>query len=62
MYPAMLSVGDRKCLVVGGGVVALRKVEGLLEERARVTVVAPGPVPELFALAREGAISLERRP
>ncbi|HTS03271.1 MAG TPA: siroheme synthase CysG [Thermoanaerobaculia bacterium] len=58
----MLSVAGRTCLVVGGGVVALRKVEGLLDEKARVTVVAPDPVPALEALARDGAIVLERRP
>jgi uroporphyrin-III C-methyltransferase/precorrin-2 dehydrogenase/sirohydrochlorin ferrochelatase len=57
----MLSVGDRKCLVVGGGGVALRKVEGLLEEKALVTAVAPDPVPALSALAREGVLALERR-
>jgi uroporphyrin-III C-methyltransferase/precorrin-2 dehydrogenase/sirohydrochlorin ferrochelatase len=62
VYPAMLSVGDRKCLVVGGGAVALRKVEGLLEEKARVTVVAPDPGPALSAFAQDGAIALERRP
>ena len=62
MYPAMLLVAGRTCLVVGGGVVALRKVEGLLDENARVTVVAPDPEPALEALARDGAIVLERRP
>ncbi|MBI5527438.1 MAG: NAD(P)-dependent oxidoreductase, partial [Deltaproteobacteria bacterium] len=30
MYPVTLSVKGRKCLVVGGGWVALRKVERLL--------------------------------
>jgi uroporphyrin-III C-methyltransferase/precorrin-2 dehydrogenase/sirohydrochlorin ferrochelatase len=58
----MLSVGGRACLVVGGGGVALRKVEGLLDERARVTVVAPEPAAELEALAADGAIALARRP
>ena len=41
MYPVMLDVRDRTCLVVGGGGVALRKVKGLVEEGAQVTVVAP---------------------
>jgi precorrin-2 dehydrogenase/sirohydrochlorin ferrochelatase len=41
LYPASLVVSGRKCLVVGGGVVAVRKVEGLLSSGARVTVVAP---------------------
>ena len=29
LYPVMLNVAGRDCLVVGGGRVALRKVEGL---------------------------------
>lgn len=61
MLPAILSLRERKCLVVGGGEVALRKVEGLLEAGSRVTVVAPSPVPALEALASRAELSLERR-
>jgi siroheme synthase-like protein len=41
LYPVSLQVSGRKCLVVGGGPVAARKVEGLLGAGAQVTVVAP---------------------
>ncbi len=61
MYPVTLSLGGRRCLVVGGGAVALRKVLGLLEEGARVTVVAPEVVPDLEEQARSGRVILERR-
>ncbi len=40
-YPVSLLVRDQDCLVVGGGPVAVRKVGGLLECGARVTVIAP---------------------
>jgi precorrin-2 dehydrogenase/sirohydrochlorin ferrochelatase len=40
-YPVNLVLEGRKCLVVGGGAIALRKVEGLLACGASVTVVAP---------------------
>jgi len=40
-YPVNLVLDGRTCLVVGGGRVALRKVEGLLACGARVRVVAP---------------------
>jgi siroheme synthase-like protein len=41
LYPVSLVVSGRRCLVVGGGPVAARKVEGLLDGGALVTVVAP---------------------
>ena len=48
-YPVNLVVTGRPVLVVGGGRVALRKVEGLLACGAAVTVIAPDVVPELAA-------------
>ncbi|MDJ0764647.1 MAG: siroheme synthase CysG [Myxococcota bacterium] len=62
MYPLMLNLGNQRCLVVGGGSVALRKVEGLLLEKAHVTVVAPSPIPAIAALAQRGEIELLHRP
>lgn len=61
MYPVMLNLAEKHCLVVGGGGVALRKVEGLLEEGARVTVVASEPSPHLVRKASEGTITLQTR-
>jgi uroporphyrin-III C-methyltransferase/precorrin-2 dehydrogenase/sirohydrochlorin ferrochelatase len=61
MYPVMLDVGDRACLVVGGGGVALRKAQGLVEEGARVTVVSPEVVAPLARMAEQGRLRLERR-
>lgn len=40
-YPLMLDLRGRKCVVVGGGDIARRKVDGLLHAGAEVTVVAP---------------------
>ena len=48
-YPVNLVLTGRKCLVVGGGKVALRKVEGLLACGADVTVIAPEVHPDLQA-------------
>jgi len=61
MYPVMLDVTDRLCLVVGGGGIALRKAQGLVEEGARVTVVAPEVVDPLAKMADEGRLRLDHR-
>jgi uroporphyrin-III C-methyltransferase/precorrin-2 dehydrogenase/sirohydrochlorin ferrochelatase len=61
MYPVTLNVKGRRCLVVGGGWVALRKVEGLIAEGAQVTVVTPEAVGPLATLAKNQAITLEMR-
>jgi len=60
LYPVNLRVAGRRCLVVGGGAVALAKVRGLLEAEASVTVIAPTVVPELDELAAAG-VTIERR-
>jgi len=49
-YMACLDLEGRPVLVVGGGSVALEKVNGLLDAGARVTVVAPHVLPEVAAL------------
>jgi precorrin-2 dehydrogenase/sirohydrochlorin ferrochelatase len=48
-YPVNLVLTGKPCLVVGGGRVARRKVEGLLACGAAVTVIAPDIDPELAA-------------
>lgn len=61
LYIACIDLTDRRCLVVGGGPIALEKIEGLLAAGANVKVVALQPVPEVGRLAAEGAISLHAR-
>jgi precorrin-2 dehydrogenase/sirohydrochlorin ferrochelatase len=54
--PIFLDVTGRECMVVGGGEVALRKVEALLEAGAHVTVVSPRVSPQLESLAARGLV------
>jgi siroheme synthase-like protein len=57
VYPVGLIVAGRRCLVVGGGKVAARKIRGLLQCGAAVTVVAPEAHEAIRVLADEGVIS-----
>lgn len=61
MYPINLYMKGVSVLVIGGGHVALRKVQRLLEEDAQVTVMAPDICAELEKMAEEEDISLERK-
>jgi precorrin-2 dehydrogenase/sirohydrochlorin ferrochelatase len=56
-YPVFLDIADKKCVVVGGGEVAARKVKRLLNCDAKVSVVSPQLNPELAALKDAGRIS-----
>jgi uroporphyrin-III C-methyltransferase/precorrin-2 dehydrogenase/sirohydrochlorin ferrochelatase len=53
--PLFADLAQRPVLVVGGGVVAERRVTLLLEAKAAVTVLAPELTPRLAGLAAEGA-------
>lgn len=56
-YPVNLQIHDRLCIVVGGGSVAERKVKGLLEAGACVTVLSPKITPQLAELSKEKKIT-----
>ena len=60
-YPVFLEVRERRCIVCGGGNVALRKVEALLRAEALVTVIAPEVCPELAQMADDRMIAVTQR-
>ena len=55
-YPICLDLEDRPCIVVGGGRVAERKVEGLLACAAAISVISPALTEGLRRRKNEGAI------
>lgn len=55
-YPIFLEMAGRACVVIGGGAVAQRKVEGLLAAGASVTVISRSLGARLASLAAEGKI------
>ena len=60
-YPISLDLSGKKCVVVGGGLVALRKVKVLLEHGASVEVISPDLCPELRHLGKEGTVQILSR-
>ncbi len=60
-YPIFINLQAQPVVVVGGGHVAGRKVETLLEYGASVRIVAPQLSPELQALVSEGRCRWEAR-
>jgi precorrin-2 dehydrogenase / sirohydrochlorin ferrochelatase len=60
-YPVQLDVHGAPVLVVGGGDVGLRKVRGLLDAGALVTVVSPELHPDFAALRAHPAVKLVNR-
>ena len=60
-YPVYLDLQNRPALVVGGGAVAQRKAESLLEAGARVTIVSPEATEALLEHSKAGRIVLHRR-
>ena len=60
-YPILLNIQGKKCLIVGGGEVALRKVQMLVEHGANVEIVSPTFCPELNQLVKDGTIQAIHR-
>jgi precorrin-2 dehydrogenase/sirohydrochlorin ferrochelatase len=60
-YPAFIDLENRPVLVVGGGIVAERKVETLLEAGAVITVVSPQITEQLDAYSQSNRITVRQR-
>jgi precorrin-2 dehydrogenase / sirohydrochlorin ferrochelatase len=60
-YPIFLNLKAKKCVVIGGGQVALRKAKALLECQAAVEVISPKLCSEFNELAEHGKIRASLR-
>ncbi len=59
--PVNVSIAANKCLVVGGGNIALRKIEHLIDFGADITVIAPEPQEKIGYYESQGKLKLEKR-
>ncbi len=55
-YSAMLKLSGKRCVVIGGGKVAERKIRSLLKAEGRVLVVSPVCTEFIVQWAREGKL------
>ncbi|MCP4714608.1 MAG: bifunctional precorrin-2 dehydrogenase/sirohydrochlorin ferrochelatase, partial [Deltaproteobacteria bacterium] len=63
LYPVMLNIEGRLAVIVGGGSVACRKLQDLLEAGAVVRLIAPDVDDEIaaFAAERGGQVEIMHR-
>jgi uroporphyrin-III C-methyltransferase / precorrin-2 dehydrogenase / sirohydrochlorin ferrochelatase len=57
LFPVFLDLSDKQVMIVGGGVVAKRKIDALLSSGARILVVAPELDSSLQSLRESGRIT-----
>jgi precorrin-2 dehydrogenase / sirohydrochlorin ferrochelatase len=60
-YPVFFDLTQRPCVVIGGGAVAERKVAGLVEAGATVTVISPDLTPSLQQQVDNGVVECRAR-
>ena len=61
-YPIMLDIKDKRCVIIGGGQVALRKAQSLLDCGAAVEIISPALCPGLEELVANGSLKAALRP
>ena len=61
-YPIVVNVAGKRCVVVGGGRMAERKIAPLLDAGASVTVISPRATGRIAAWAEQGRLSWTARP
>lgn len=60
-FPIYLDMARRRCLVIGGGAVAERKIANLLEAGAEVTVLSPNATENIARWSKQNLLQLQAR-
>ncbi|WP_441875737.1 precorrin-2 dehydrogenase/sirohydrochlorin ferrochelatase family protein [Paenibacillus sp. 2TAB26] len=62
LYPIFMQLKGKRCVIIGGGSVAQRKLQGLLAAGAdEIWVISPSLTPQLVSLASDGEINWFQR-
>lgn len=61
-FPMFVDLSDKNIVVVGGGNIATRRVQTLLQFTRNIRVIAPKMTTELIELGKTGKIEAEMRP
>lgn len=60
-YPIMMNLAQTKCLIIGGGPIAERKLRSLLQAGSIVTIVSPDFTPGIQELAHQPNVIVHRQ-
>jgi precorrin-2 dehydrogenase/sirohydrochlorin ferrochelatase len=60
-FPILISLSDRRCLVVGGGVIARHKVQSLEKFSPQITILAPNIDQQLEEIAEKNQYNIIRK-
>lgn len=61
LFPILVNIKDKKCVVIGGGQVAERKIKTLLKYGAKVTLISPEISENLRKIVEKGQIDYIKR-
>lgn len=61
VIPIMIELEGKRVVIVGGGRIAKRKLSGLLDSGAELTVISPVAAPEIAEWAEEGKINWKQK-
>lgn len=60
-YPIFVSLSGKKVVIIGGGVVATRKVQSLLPAAPKITIISPTVTEEIKHLVEQGSIHWKQK-
>lgn len=60
-FPVFINIENMKCLVIGGGKIAERKIKALSAYKAKITIISPKVTKAIGQMAKENKITLINR-